>query len=135
MKRASYILAALILCTGLPLMSGHAADKGEEKVHQLMQRKLKHAQLILEGIALNDFDKIQKNADELIVISKAADWKVVKTPQYDIHSNDFRRTAETLSLMAKGKNSDGSALTYVELTLSCVKCHKYVREVRMARLD
>ena len=36
---------------------------------------------------------------------------------------------------AKDKNLDGAALTYVELTRTCVKCHKYVREVRQAGLD
>jgi hypothetical protein len=47
----------------------------------------------------------------------------------------FRRTADTLSKYAKDKNIDGAALTYVELTLSCVKCHKHVRETRWTKLD
>jgi hypothetical protein len=36
---------------------------------------------------------------------------------------------------AREKNLDGAALSYVEMTLSCVKCHKHVREVRTTRLD
>ena len=101
----------------------------------LMTKKLESSQKVLEGLAINDFDKIGKNADELIRISKAAEWRVLKTPQYEVHSNEFRRTAETLAKMADGKNLDGAALAYVELTLTCVKCHKHVREVRMARGD
>jgi hypothetical protein len=37
---------------------------------------------------------------------------------------------------AKDKNIDGVALAYVDVTLSCVRCHEYVREHRRdARLD
>jgi len=52
-----------------------------------------------------------------------------------MNSNDFRRAAETMIQQAKAKNTDGIALAYVDMTLSCVRCHKYVREVRMASLD
>ena len=78
---------------------------------------------------------IAKHGDELIDLSKQVEWKVLKTPQYEIHSNQFRRSAETLIKDAKDKNLDAAALTYVELTLTCVRCHKYVREERMTRLD
>ena len=86
-------------------------------------------------MALNDFDLIAQNARQLIDISKAVEWRVVKSPQYEIHSNDFRRSADTLIQAAKAKNTEGAALAYVDLTLTCVRCHKHVREVRQTRLD
>ncbi len=90
---------------------------------------------MLAGIALNDFDEIVKHAQELSAISKEAEWKVLKTPQYDLYSTDFRRAAADLVKHAKDKNLDAAALSYVDLTLTCVKCHKHVREVRMVRAD
>jgi len=133
-----FVVLALLVC--LPIVSGHGdepkvpREKGL-KVSELMRRKLENSQKVLEGIAINDFDKIAKHADELIAISKEAEWKVIKSPQYEIFSNDFRRTADTLAKNAKEKNLDAAALTYVELTLNCVKCHKYVRESGWTRLD
>ena len=100
-----------------------------------MHQKLEHSQKILEAITLEDFDLIGKHADELIVLSKRLEWKVLKTPKYEVHSNDFRRAAEELIKNAKDKNLDAASLSYVELTLTCVRCHKHVREVRMARRD
>ena len=100
-----------------------------------MQRKLEAAQKLLEGIALNDSAKIGKQADELLRISKEAEWKVLKTPQYEVYSNEFRRQADTLIQNAKDKNLDGAALTYVELTLTCVRCHKHVREIRQVSFE
>jgi hypothetical protein len=107
----------------------------KKKLQQLMQRKLKNAQKVLEGVAIKNFDMIGTSADELMVVSKEVEFQVLKTPTYEILSNDFRRLVQTLAQQAKEKNLDGAALTYVDLTLNCVKCHKHVREVRMTRAD
>ena len=131
--RKTWILIVAALVAALLVAGGHGgeADKGDN----LMRKKLDHSQKVLEGIATNDFDKISRNADELIAVSKLAEWRVLKTPQYELHSNDFRRIAETIVKEGKAKNIDGAVLAYVDLTLTCVKCHKYVREVRMTGLD
>jgi hypothetical protein len=137
MKPLKLILAIFASVAIVPVFPGHGQEpkKVPENVAALMKRKLQHSQKILEGVALNDFDLIRKNADELIDVSKQAEWKVIKTPQYEVWSNEFRRNADDLVKSAKDKNLDGAALSYVELTLTCVKCHKYVREVRWARRD
>jgi hypothetical protein len=132
MVKTCSVLVGLALLLAVP---GHDGQAQDPKIRDLMHKKLTNSQKILEGIAVQDYDKIRDGADELILISKAAEWRVIKSPQYELHSNDFRASAEALSRMAQGKNLDGAALAYVDMTLSCVKCHKYVREVRMARLD
>jgi hypothetical protein len=132
MKRASYVLTVLTLLAGIPVLSGHGAEP--RKVSEIMREKLKHAQKVLEGVTLQDFKKIGKSADELLLLTKEEEWKVFRTPDYENHSNEFRRNVQGLIKSARGENLDGSALAYVEMTLTCVKCHKYVREVRMGRL-
>jgi len=52
-----------------------------------------------------------------------------------LYSNEFRRNAASLVQKAKEKNLDGAALAYVDMTLTCVKCHKHMRETRRTRLD
>lgn len=133
MRKATFIWFGLILFMGIPVLSGHGEDN--KKLHQLMQKKLTHSQKVLEGIVLNDYDKIVDHAQELILISKAIEWRVLKTPQYEMHSNEFRRSAENLAQAAKNKNIEGATLAYMDMTLVCVRCHKHVREVRQARLD
>jgi hypothetical protein len=130
MKHVTLILAALLL--GLLACKTHGDDP---KIAALMERKLAASQKVLAGIAQGDFDKIAKNAQELSDISRDAQWRVLKTPLYAMYSTEFQRIAETLAKNARDKNLDGASLSYVELTLTCVKCHKHVREVRMARLD
>jgi hypothetical protein len=133
MRKTLIRAAGVCLFAGLILPLGQG--KEPQKVSDLMRKKLDHAQKILEGMALNDFGKITRSSQELMLISKAAEWYVVKTPEYEAQSNSFRRAVETMIDKSGEKNIDGVALAYVDLTLSCVRCHKYVRDTRMTRLD
>ena len=145
MKRVKLVVVMFALAAGMPALSGHGLEPKQEpkkidkaigkELSDLMKRKLENSQKVLEGVAMNDFDKISKHADELIFISKQAEWKVLKTPEYEVYSNQFRRNAADLVQKAQDKNLDGAALAYVDLTLTCVKCHKHVRETRRVRLD
>ncbi len=128
LRRMCY-LAILGVATGMGVQV-----YAQTALAQLMRNKLLFSQRLLEGIALADFNKIGRSADELIQLSKTAEWLVYRTPRYEMHSNEFRRAAEKIAQKAQAKNIDGVALAYVDLTLSCVRCHEYVREVRDARL-
>jgi len=100
-----------------------------------MRAKLEHSQKILEGLALRKHDQIAKSAKELVALSNAAEWQVFDTEDYLQHSKEFRRSAAALEKAAQERNLDGAALAYMDLTLKCVNCHKYVRGVRMAHID
>jgi len=130
-NRVKLIVTALALLPVASAMAGGEADR--DKVAKLMHRKLERAQKVLAGVALGNFDQITKNAEELIEISKEAQWMVLKTNMYEVYSKDFRRNAEALVKNAKAENLDAAALSYVDLTLTCVKCHKHVREERMVK--
>jgi hypothetical protein len=131
MKRMKW-LALAVLIGGFAALAAHGEDPDKDKVSSLMKRKLTASQKVLEGLAVIDFKAIAQNAEELIAISKEAEWKVIKSPRYEVYSNDFRRIADDLVKQSNEKNVDAAALSYVELTLTCVKCHKHVRESRWA---
>ena len=135
MRRRCGVGLVLVLMLVTLVASAGWTDEPKPARDFIMQQKLGSAQKVLEGIAVKDFNLIEKHADELMILSKKAEWLILKTPDYTRHSDDFRRNAETLSKMAKDKNIDGAALAYVQLTMNCVNCHKYVSEVRVARLD
>ncbi len=134
MRRVLFVLLASAAAAGL-LLSTTLSQTPKKGRNLLMQQKLGHAQKVLEGIAIADFALIEKHADELIILSKKAEWAVLQTPEYVRQSDDFRRNADSVTKAAKEKNLDGAALAYVQLTMSCVNCHKHVRETRIARLD
>jgi hypothetical protein len=129
LRPVSWVVVAM-----LAVLVGHGQAQEKKpkeppkKGPSVMQRKLAHAQKVLEALALNDFDKMASNAAELQQCAREASWMVVKTPKYTLYSNDFVRQLDTLQAAAKKKNTDAAALAYVEVTLTCVKCHKYIRE-------
>jgi hypothetical protein len=132
MKRGiSFTVAIAVL--GLFATSGRSADPN--KVAPFMRLKLAHAEKLLEGIALADFQLIEKSAQDLSIQSRDVMWQVLQTPDYLQHSIEFRRSADRVVAAAQKKNIDAAAFAYVGLTMQCVNCHKHVRDVRTARLD
>jgi len=132
MKKALVLAVLVVIPIGAPRPIGEV--QGQEGLSRLMASKLKNSQRLLEGLAMADFPKISRSAEELIQLSKTAEWMVLKTPRYEVHSNEFRRAAETVLRKARAKNLDGAALAYFDMTMSCLRCHQYVREQRDARL-
>jgi len=135
MNRKVIVLATFLAALALLWpFAARAEEKEQGKVAKIMQEKLKNSQKLLEGIALGDYGKITRSAEELIQLSKTEEWLVLKTPRYQMHTNEFQRAAELVIQKAKNKNLDGVTLAYFELTMGCVRCHQYVREVRDASL-
>jgi hypothetical protein len=97
----------------------------------VMKKKLVAAQKLLGGLALNEFDVIKENAETLNDLSKQAAFKAIETPRYQAYSDEFQRITRKMAQQAKEKNIDGVALAYVEMTLTCVKCHQHVRETKL----
>lgn len=128
----------LAACAVLALAAGSAPSQEKKKdgpktaEAKLMAQKLKHAQTLLDGLTTNDFDKITKSAEELMLISKAAEFSALKTRQYELHTNSFREALATIAKKGKEKNLDGATLAYVDMTLTCVRCHQHTREERNA---
>ncbi len=97
----------------------------------LMQMKLEKSKDILEGLALEEFDKIGKNARSLKLLSMESGWNVIQTEEYAIQSRDFRRTCDLIADAAREKDMSRAALGYVAMTVRCVECHAYMRKHKM----
>jgi hypothetical protein len=90
---------------------------------------------LLEGIAVNDLKKVDENAGDLMTLSKVAEFRALKTLDYERHTNDFRRTLDDMRRGVKNKNLEAVTLSYMDMTMTCVRCHTHVRDTRIARLD
>jgi hypothetical protein len=105
------------------------------QVAKFMRAKLEHAEKLLEGLTTEDYDLLVKESQALVLLSEAAEWQVLETSDYAEQSAEFRRAADGLKKAGRDKNLDAAALRFVDVTLKCVHCHKYVRGVRLAELD
>ena len=155
-RRCSLLFVAVMFCLGMIWTFDSAAvggtddkDTPNEKeaskeeakkkpgsnkaAHKMfMRKKLESSQSVLEGLALEDFDLIAKGAKDLKTTSAAAEFMVIRDPIYTEYATDFRRVVDKLAKAAKEKRIDGATLAYMDMTMSCVECHKYVRNVLVA---
>jgi len=123
---ACWISAGLLAAAVLAQESAPKADA----VADFMRAKLGHSQHVLEGLSLEDYDLIARGAQELALASQASSWQVLQTEEYARQSGEFRRSCDSLRNAAKAKNLDGAALAWMEVTMKCIQCHKYVRDQR-----
>ena len=99
-----------------------------DEVAIFMQAKLSHANEVLAGLALADFEKIRRGSQQLALASQASSWQVLQSEEYARLSVNFRRACERLEQAASKNNLDAAALTWMEVTMKCVHCHQYLRD-------
>ncbi|MCG8585361.1 MAG: hypothetical protein MI757_11680 [Pirellulales bacterium] len=128
MKTYVTLTAILLLFIAAAAMQSRADQPN--KVSAFMTAKLNHSKNLIEGLATEDYKLLAKNAQDLALLSQATTWKVLQTEDYLRHSNEFRRSADAIRKAAEDKNLDGATLAYVQMTMNCVTCHKYVRQVQ-----
>jgi hypothetical protein len=102
-------------------------------IKAFMRKKLAASQSLIEGLALEDFELIEKGTAQLKAMSIAAEFMVVDDPLYAGHADEFRRTVAKTAKAAKEKRLDGATLGFVDMTMSCVECHKFVRAILVAQ--
>lgn len=124
---ASLTLALMVLAVGV--VEGQQPRPGQRA--EFMRLKLDYSKRVLEGLTREDYNLISKNARDLKLMSQAAEWEVPIVPKVDYlrYTAEFQRVADELIDQSLKKNLDGATLAYVQLTMNCVNCHKYVRVV------
>ncbi len=130
------LLAGFVLgvCVGLATTGARTLEAAEpappgvsEQFTPLMQMKLEKSKHILEGLALEDYQQIAKNARALKLLSMESGWNVIQTEEYALQSREFRRAVDRIVAAAEAEDVHRATLGYVSLTMRCVECHSYMR--------
>ena len=125
----NFFLAALILASLFAgTTSTHAQADKESGVKEVMRQKVACSLQVLVGITLEDYGLIANNADNLVKLSNKTNWYSRQVPEYELFLNEFRRNAQDLAKAGQQKDLDAASLAYVQMTLSCVSCHKFIRK-------
>jgi len=129
MMNLEVLLAPLILSLFFAgTKSTYAQAEKESGVKEAMRQKVSYSQQVLVGITLEDYGLIANNAEKLVELSNKTNWYSRQVPEYELFLNEFRRTAQELKKAGQQKNLDAASLAYVQMTLSCVSCHKFIRQ-------
>lgn len=128
MKAASTAIALVAVVLAAVALGYQDPQKIEPDSTKFMHRKLDASRDVVEGLAIEDFPKIATSAQDLMLLSLESEWNVIQTQRFLDMSGEFRSSAERLRDAAKDKNLDAATLAYFEVTLNCVRCHRYVRK-------
>ena len=92
-----------------------------------MEAKSRYAHALLDALVAEDFEAIRRQAFRLKAVAETADWKAIESPAYVRSSEAFIHATEELMEAASDENGDAAALAYMDLTLKCVQCHRFLR--------
>jgi hypothetical protein len=131
MKTLILCLSVISILAASSLFAADPPPAPRADIAPLMHLKLEKSKSILEGLALEDFEKIKSNARSLRLLSTESGWNVIQTQEYAAQSRDFQRSTDLMINAANEKNIQRTALGYVALTVRCVECHSYMRKHRI----
>jgi hypothetical protein len=134
--RALLPITALLvggLTAGLSVGQADKAPDAEAKLREFMRGKLSASTEILEGFCVDDMQLVIKGAKQFQAMSEAETWRVSNDVMYKQFSNEFRQIATDLIKAAEDKNPDRAMLKWVDATVSCLDCHRFVRGMRVAK--
>ena len=129
------VSVALVATAGLVFQTVRAGDDTKaakaklpkQELSDFMHRKLDASNKILEGLVTEDTDLVREGAEVLAQMSAAEKWQVSNNVMYLQFSKEFQRNAEKLVDAAQEKNLDRAALRWMDTTMSCIECHRFVR--------
>ena len=127
---ASAVVLAAILCTVPGRAQLQTGETPRLSVAVLMQQKLKSSQAILKGLAMEDYGLIEQESRCLSLLSLESGWNILQTKDYTHMSVEFREACEQIRSAAEDKNLDGVGLGYFKLTMTCIDCHRHIRNVK-----
>ena len=125
-------LGIIVVIVLLSLLGAQVVLAQSGELAKIMRQKLIYAQAILEGVTTEDYKKITDNVEPLLALTNRPEWTVTDRPEYASFGMEFRRAVGALSKSARERSPEGVAYNYVQMTMACVSCHRFVRAVGKA---
>lgn len=126
---SSLAVALLVLGPAQSQDEPPAKKPTEKEVSIWMHQKTSLSQRVMQGLTEGDFEKIERGAVLMNLLSYFEGRAHSEDPDYKRYLGQFDLANRELVRMAKAKNLEGATLAYNQLTVSCVYCHKRLRDV------
>ena len=93
-----------------------------------MDVKLQESQKIFAALSEADFQAIVDSTQKMTALAELEGFVRNRTPGYGTQLRSFQFAVGEIQQQAKQKNIEGVTLGFQQLTLSCVNCHKQLRD-------
>ena len=99
----------------------------------VMHDKLVNAQELLGAVVTSDWSALETHSRELEQLTTDRRWTVLKYPEYAQQSAAFLLAVQGLRYAAAHRDLEETPKAYANLTLECVRCHRYLARQRIAK--
>ena len=127
------VLVSLLLL----LTSSVGPAAGDARMREIMRTKLTNTQVLLKAIVTTDYREIDRAAGALTRISEAeiVSWQNPPKREYIDQAMLFMTSIDDLREASRKRDIEGVGAAYSNLITTCVHCHAYVRDARVASLS
>jgi hypothetical protein len=126
MKRFFFFAAIVLLASAA---SATAQDpRKDDEASPWMKRKLELSQRVFAGLAAGDYDAIGESARTMENLNRIELFIRGRNDDYRTQLRAFQFANRELIRAADAKNLDRATLAFQQMTLSCVNCHKQLRD-------
>ena len=122
---ATLLVLAGWIFTGHRTFSADSPRRAENRV--FMRQKLAWSQGVLEGLTLEQFNLVSKNALLMRDMTQSNGWFAVKHQDYMTLTTNYYKSVDKLYLAAVDKNLNAATEAYTAVVKNCVECHRLVR--------
>ena len=122
---------------GLALLAMAAQPaSGDARMQAVMRSKLANTQSLLKAIVTADYKEIDRATVALSRISEMeiVSWQNPPKPDYTAQAMLFMSTVAGLGEAAQRRDMEAVGVEYSTLVSTCIHCHIYVRDARVASL-
>lgn len=103
-------------------------DTAAKPFHFWMDVKLEESQKIFAALAEANFETLVGSAEKLITLAEMEGFVRDRYPGYKTHLRSYQFALREIEQQAERKSIEGVTLGFQQLTLSCVNCHKQLRD-------
>ena len=125
------ITISLLAALGAAEDTTPLADRGdaEPKAASVwMKQKLQYSQKIFAGLTMGDLVAVEDDAKQMKLINRLESFVRGRSNPYRTQLKQFQFANDEIIRGAREKNIERVTLGYNQLSVSCVMCHKHLRE-------
>lgn len=119
----------MFFAVGFEATRGADVGKDQEKAASVwMSKKLDYSKEILAGIAVADSARVKAAAGHIRTLNKVEAFVRSKNPAYREQLKAFQEANDEILRRAEADDFEGAATAFSQLTTSCIRCHKVLRD-------
>lgn len=120
----------------LTVAAGARPASGDNRMREIMRTKLSNAQTLLQAIVTANYKDIDRSAVALNRISEMeiVSWQNPPRREYTEQAMLFIAAVDDLRTASQKHDIEDVGNAYSTLINTCVHCHAYVRDARVASL-